>query len=126
MHTVLFVHGTGTRDPGYSLMLERVRASLSGHARVEPCYWGEAEGSRLRAGGASIPQYESTRAAFSSLLRAAEPEDQEDYEIALWELLQRQSQQFMCAFGRVHTKRSSQPNFLLLFRFKRGQICGEE
>jgi hypothetical protein len=87
MHTVLFVHGTGTRDPGYSLMLERVRTSLSGHARVEPCYWGEAEGSRLRAGGASIPQYESTRAAFSSSLRAVEPEDQEDYEIALWELL---------------------------------------
>jgi hypothetical protein len=87
MRTVLFVHGTGTRDPAYSLMLERIRISLAGHATVERCYWGETEGAKLHAAGASIPEYQSTRAAFSSALRALEPEDQEDYEIALWGLL---------------------------------------
>jgi hypothetical protein len=87
MHRVLFVHGTGTREPAYSLMLERIRNRLADRAKVEQCYWGETEGARLRADGASIPQYHATRAGFSSPLDSIQLDDSEEYEIALWGLL---------------------------------------
>jgi hypothetical protein len=67
-------------------MLERVGAALEGHAVVRPCYWGESEGSKLNAAGASIPSYNSTRSLAESL-RAVQPEREEDYEIAIWDLL---------------------------------------
>ncbi|QGV79488.1 alpha/beta fold hydrolase [Streptomyces ficellus] len=62
MVTVLFVHGTGVREPSYTVALEAVRAGLARvrpDARVEPCDWGSALGSYLRAGGVSIPGYVS-------------------------------------------------------------------
>jgi hypothetical protein len=43
-------------------------------------------GSKLNAGGASIPSYNSTRSLKESWC-AVEPEREEDYDIALWELL---------------------------------------
>ncbi|MFC6012306.1 alpha/beta fold hydrolase [Nocardia lasii] len=58
MPTAVFVHGTGVRrasfDDSFAALREglaRIRPSLT----VEPCYWGDEFGSRLRAGGASIP-----------------------------------------------------------------------
>jgi hypothetical protein len=86
MQTVLFVHGTGTRDPAYSLMIRQIQESLAGHAVVEPCYWGSDLGSRLHAGGASIPA-ENTREGFSSWREVLEADSKDDYEIVLWELL---------------------------------------
>jgi hypothetical protein len=83
---VLFVHGTGTREPHFSTMLKRVGAALEGYALVRPCYWGESEGSKLNAAGASIPSYYSTRSLAESL-RAVEPDRPEDYEVAIWDLL---------------------------------------
>jgi hypothetical protein len=50
MNTVLFVHGTGARDPHFSQALGRIREGLKGRAVVEPCYWGGTEGSKLNAG----------------------------------------------------------------------------
>ena len=88
MKTVLFVHGTGTRDPDYSKMLDRVREALGEHASVQECYWGEREGSRLNEGGASIPSYNSTR-SIVEVWNAPVSECEFDYEIALWELLLR-------------------------------------
>jgi hypothetical protein len=86
MVTVLFVHGTGTREPHFSVMVERVGAALEGHALVRPCYWGESQGSKLNAAGASIPSYDSTR-SLAELLRVVEPDRPEDYEVAIWDLL---------------------------------------
>ena len=81
MSTVIFVHGTGVREPAFSRLFERVRGEL--HSRrpdfaIEPCYWGEAEGVRLWHDGASVPAYDATRGL------APGPEDE---EIALWDLL---------------------------------------
>src|ERR1700736_2668748 len=72
MNTILFIHGTGTRDPHFSKMLEQVDEALGEHALVQPCYWGECEGSRLNAGGASIPSSDSTR-SIREVWHAAEP-----------------------------------------------------
>lgn len=83
--TVLFVHGTGVRQPSYSDTLARVRTriqALRADVKVEPCYWGETCGARLNAGGLSIPRYETTRAV-------GETATEEDLEVTLWALLSR-------------------------------------
>ncbi|MGW4206158.1 hypothetical protein ACWEHL_35135, partial [Streptomyces sp. NPDC004726] len=66
MVTVVFVHGTGVREPSYTHSLEAIRAGLGRirpDVRVEPCDWGSALGSSLRAGGVSIPGYARYTAA---------------------------------------------------------------
>jgi hypothetical protein len=85
MPTVLFVHGTGTRDPSYSQTFDQISAALRGHAEVKKCYWGGSEGTILRAEGASIPRYASTREIGAT--RSGDEDDSEDYSIALWKLL---------------------------------------
>ncbi|MGY6018456.1 hypothetical protein [Streptomyces spinosirectus] len=84
MVTLLFVHGTGVREPDYSTALERIRAAvatLRPDARVEPCDWGSALGSHLRAGGASIPGFVAQDGKGPA---APTPEDE---EVARWALL---------------------------------------
>jgi hypothetical protein len=81
MSTVIFVHGTGVREPAFSELFERVQSEL--HKRrpglgVEPCYWGGTEGARLWHDGRSVPAYDATR--------GIEP-GPEDEELAAWELL---------------------------------------
>src|SRR5271166_3723338 len=81
MSTVIFVHGTGVREPVFSKLFGRIRSEP--HRRrpelgIEPCYWGEAEGARLWHDGSSIPAYDATRGV------APGPEDE---ELALWNLL---------------------------------------
>lgn len=81
MSTVIFVHGTGVREPAFSELFERVRSEL--HERrpglgVEPCYWGGTEGARLWHEGGSVPAYDATR--------GIEP-GPEDEGLAAWELL---------------------------------------
>jgi hypothetical protein len=74
--TVLFVHGTGVRAASSAATLKAIRAGLARvrpDARVEPCDWGTALGSYLRAGGASIPGYREYAAA--SGLPEAEPDE---------------------------------------------------
>ena len=82
---LLFIHGTGVRQPAYSDGLARTRAKLhllGCEAVLEPCYWGETCGARLNAGGASIPNFDPTRA-----IGAQVPD--EELEVALWALLYR-------------------------------------
>jgi hypothetical protein len=86
MNTVLFIHGTGTREPHCSEIVAEVSAGLQGTAIVKLCYWGGTEGSRLNAGGASIPLYNSTRSLRETLQRPI-PEQTSDYDIAVWDLL---------------------------------------
>lgn len=84
MVTVLFVHGTGVREPSCSSALERIRGGLTAlrpDVRVEPCDWGSALGSFLRADGASIPGF----VAQGGQGPAAPVAEQE--EIARWALL---------------------------------------
>ncbi|MFD8013354.1 hypothetical protein ACFV5C_24195, partial [Streptomyces sp. NPDC059762] len=88
MTTVLLVHGTGVREPGYSEGLERVRAGL-GPARpdvtVTPCYWGGRAGSALRSGGLSVPGYGTGRDVADPGARGTDGGADEDVE--LWGLL---------------------------------------
>ncbi len=84
MTSVIFVHGTGTREPGYTdtfNLIERKLHDILPQLKVVRCYWGEL-GARLHKDGASIPLYDSSR-AIEDLL------SEEDYEIALWEQLYR-------------------------------------
>ena len=81
MSTVIFVHGTGVREPVFSRLFGRVRSELRRRRPelgIEPCYWGGAEGARLWHHGHSVPAYDATRGVVPG------PEDE---ELALWSLL---------------------------------------
>ena len=87
--TLVFVHGTGVRQPTYDATFERFAGHITqirpGY-RVAQCYWGGPRGSQLNAGGASIPSGKSHRGLDDSLLGTA---TNEDAEVALWALLER-------------------------------------
>ncbi|MET9679214.1 alpha/beta fold hydrolase [Streptomyces coeruleorubidus] len=58
MATVVFIHGTGVREPGFSKLAERVATGLTAlreGLRIVPYYWGGTHGATLAAGGASLP-----------------------------------------------------------------------
>ncbi|WP_329440495.1 hypothetical protein [Streptomyces canus] len=58
MTAVVFIHGTGVREPGFSKLAGRVAAGLTAlreGLRVVPYYWGGTHGATLAAGGASLP-----------------------------------------------------------------------
>lgn len=102
MTTVLFVHGTGVRQPAYDASFGRFAARLAeirpGFA-VAPCYWGGPHGSRLNAAGASIPSGDSARGidgdvGATAFPRAADALTDEsvvddEAEVVLWGLLER-------------------------------------
>ncbi|MGW1025770.1 alpha/beta fold hydrolase [Streptomyces sp. NPDC002577] len=56
--TVVFIHGTGVREPRFTELAGTVRASLDAERsglRFVPFYWGGTHGATLGAGGASLP-----------------------------------------------------------------------
>lgn len=58
MTAVVFIHGTGVREPGFSALAGRVAAGLTelrDGLRIVPYYWGGTHGATLAAGGASLP-----------------------------------------------------------------------
>nr|WP_284432001.1 hypothetical protein [Streptomyces sp. TUS-ST3] len=58
MTAVVFIHGTGVREPGFSKLAGRVAAGLTAlrdGLRIVPYYWGATHGATLAAGGASLP-----------------------------------------------------------------------
>jgi hypothetical protein len=58
MTAVVFIHGTGVREPGFSKLAGRVAAGLTAlrdGLRIVPYYWGDTHGATLAAGGASLP-----------------------------------------------------------------------
>ena len=63
--SVVFVHGTGVRKPGFDELFARVSGEVRANwfpVNMVPCYWGEPHGARLLADGKSIPTYDTTRA----------------------------------------------------------------
>jgi hypothetical protein len=78
--TILFVHGTGVRRDAYQMTFHHICAgigSIRPDWRVTPCYWGDAYGARLNAGGNTIP----------SMSDRGFPISEEDSELALWWML---------------------------------------
>ena len=89
METLLFVHGTGVREPVYSATFGLIQQALHTRlgaegVRLEPCYWGGPCGAKLNLNGASVPNYDATMAAPEAIGEIQEPGD---YEVALWALL---------------------------------------
>jgi hypothetical protein len=80
--TILFVHGTGVRADGYIATLRTIERQLVGRGRpaveVRGCFWGEAAGAKLLAGGASIPGYGESGGTTPS---------ETDQVLALWSVL---------------------------------------
>ncbi|WP_086559742.1 hypothetical protein [Streptomyces africanus] len=63
MTAVVFVHGTGVREPGLAALVGRVTAGLAAQragVRIVSYDWGAAHGARLMAGGASLPPRSGT------------------------------------------------------------------
>jgi hypothetical protein len=85
LQTIVFIHGTGVREPAYTTSFNLVQQALNRsfgapNVHLEPCYWGETCGSQLYLGGASIPEADTTR--------GIDGEGNEfDYHLALWGLV---------------------------------------
>ena len=75
MATVIFVHGTGVRQPQYVETFKQIKQKL--HVQhpdlhIIPCLWGDSVGVKLNANGVSIPKYDTTL--------VPRQEEGEDYE----------------------------------------------
>lgn len=82
MTTVLFVHGTGVRNPGYEETFKLIEQKLQAarpDLKVERCLWGDSLGTKLNAKGDSIPLYDATL--------ALDEGEEEEYSIVLWQQL---------------------------------------
>ncbi len=80
---IIFVHGTGVRQPDYSKSFSAISEQLKkrdSDLRVRECYWGGIHGTTLRAAGASIPPSDTNRALKADLSDA-------EFKLGLWELL---------------------------------------
>jgi hypothetical protein len=85
MTTVVFVHGTGVREPALSALVSRVETGLrhaAPHLRLVTCDWGTRHGATLAANGASIPTVDGRHrgACFTAAC-------DEEADAAEWELL---------------------------------------
>ncbi|VTU15155.1 hypothetical protein H6CHR_00137 [Variovorax sp. PBL-H6] len=68
--TLLFIHGTGVRQPGLAAsmkLLEAQAAEFLPGWKIEPCPWGDAFGAALNKHGASVPSYVRTGNPTASL-----------------------------------------------------------
>ena len=80
---LVFVHGTGVREPAYSKTFSIIKQQLwsrSKNLRFHKCYWGGTHGSTLNAGGLSLPKFDTKKSLDSDL-------SDEEYYLGLWELL---------------------------------------
>ena len=89
MTTLLFIHGTGVREPQYSTTLARIKAGFrSEHAEVDvqSCYWGEI-GAELHACGKSFyfdPPEDHDEAEESAGDRGRVLVPEEEKDLARW------------------------------------------
>lgn len=64
MYNIVFVHGTGVREPQFSETFAAINTCLRAalpDASLHPCFWGESLGSNIRQ-GRSIPRHQQTMA----------------------------------------------------------------
>ncbi|MCX4697298.1 hypothetical protein [Streptomyces sp. NBC_01373] len=92
MTAVVFIHGTGVREPGFSELAGRVAAGLTAlrdGLRIVPYYWGGAHGATLAAGGASLPAQAdgTTRGPGPGLGLDGSPAAADDDTAAAWAAL---------------------------------------
>jgi hypothetical protein len=83
MTTVIFVHGTGGRKEAYAVTFGQIEDQLQqrkSDIKLVPCLWGESHGTKLNAGGASIPDYELTGGTANS-------DNKEEERVQLWKKL---------------------------------------
>ncbi|WP_217145986.1 hypothetical protein [Streptomyces sp. AC627_RSS907] len=83
MTAVVFIHGTGVREPGFSALAGRFSAgvtALRGGLRIVPYYWGGEHGATLAADGASLPPASGTS-------RGPAAPDTADDDTAAWAAL---------------------------------------
>lgn len=86
MSTVVFIHGTGVREPGFSALAGRFAAGLTGlraGLRVVPYYWGGRHGATLAAGGACLPPEGGTGRGLAEVPSAGGADD----DTAAWAAL---------------------------------------
>ena len=82
-YDIVFVHGTGVREPAYSKTFSIISQKLkkrNQNLRFHKCYWGGSLGTTLNSGGLSIPPSDTEKALEKDL-------SNEDYILGLWELL---------------------------------------
>lgn len=86
MTTVLFIHGTGVREPGFTRTLDRINAGLAKvrpGLHAQPCYWGH-KGAELAEIGAAF-YFDKARLKSD---RGDGPGDlNEERQVALWDRL---------------------------------------
>ncbi|MGW3940702.1 alpha/beta fold hydrolase [Streptomyces phaeochromogenes] len=78
MPSVVFIHGTGVREPGFSALVGRFAAELTrlrDGLRVVPYYWGGQHGAMLAAGGASLPPEGGTARSIAEVPSMPDPDD---------------------------------------------------
>ncbi|MFJ8941627.1 hypothetical protein ACIRL0_38995 [Streptomyces sp. NPDC102365] len=86
MATVVFIHGTGVREPGFSALAGRVAAefaALRDGLRVVPYYWGGLHGATLAGGGLSLPPEAGVSRGIGDVPAEAGPDD----ETSAWAVL---------------------------------------
>ncbi|MFI1414787.1 alpha/beta fold hydrolase [Streptomyces sp. NPDC020707] len=86
MATVVFIHGTGVREPGFSALTGRVAAGLKAlrdGLRVVPYYWGGPHGATLAGGGLSLPPEAGAGRGLGDVLAGSGPDD----ETSAWAVL---------------------------------------
>ncbi len=83
MTTVIFVHGTGGRKEAYAVTFQQIEDQLQERQpdiKLVPCLWGEPHGTKLNAGGASIPDYQRTGGTTNT-------DNKEEERVQLWKKL---------------------------------------
>ncbi len=81
MTSIIFIHGTGGRGKAYGntfYKIEKKLNKLRPEFKLVDCLWGDVLGTKLKAAGASIPDYNST---------GGKANLEQDYSIELWEQL---------------------------------------
>lgn len=83
MTTVIFVHGTGGRKDAYAVTFQHIEDQLQRlkkDIKLVPCLWGEPYGTKLNAGGVSIPNFNLTGGTANS-------DNLEEEGVQLWKKL---------------------------------------
>jgi hypothetical protein len=69
MGSIIYVHGTGVRQPGYGKDCELIRKKLAPGWTLVECPWGDAHGVKLHLQGQSVPDYPAQPAEQDELMR---------------------------------------------------------